>query len=89
MVTDQEFRDLQRHVMQLEGKIAFLYNHLGVAFVPEVGQGDDPRIIEQIKKGNIMEAIKIYREIHDDTAAGVSFPEAKRAVEEMIQRLGL
>jgi hypothetical protein len=75
--------------MQLEGKIAFLYNHLGVTFIPGESSGDDPRIIEQIKKGNMMEAIKIYRDIHDDSASGITFPEAKKAVEEMVQRLGL
>ncbi|MGB8213782.1 MAG: hypothetical protein WCE68_09525 [Anaerolineales bacterium] len=84
MVTDQDFKDLQRQVLQLEAKVAFLYNHLGVTFVPEAGPGDDPRVIEQIKKGNMMEAIKVYREINNET-----LPAAKQAVEEMIKRLGI
>lgn len=46
MVTDQELSQLYERVVQLEDKIAFLYNHLGVTFVPEAGLGDDPRIIE-------------------------------------------
>ncbi len=88
MTTDQDFRDLQRRVMQLEGKLTYLYNHLGVTFAPEAAPGDDPRIIEQIKKGNMMEAIKIYREIHESTFP-VNVAEAKKAIEEMIQRLGI
>jgi hypothetical protein len=50
MVTDQDFKDLQRRVMQLEAKLAFLYNHFGVTFEPDNAPGDDPRVIEQIKK---------------------------------------
>jgi len=50
MVTDQDFKDLQRRVMQLEAKLAFLYNHFGVPFEPDNAPGDDPRVIEQIKK---------------------------------------
>lgn len=46
MVTEQELSQLYERVVQLEDKIAFLYNHLGVTFVPEAGLGDDPRIIE-------------------------------------------
>jgi hypothetical protein len=89
MVTDQDFKDLQRHVMQLEGKLNFFYNHFGVTFVPEAAPGDDPWVIEQIKKGNMMEAIKVYRQIHDTVVPEVTFVEAKKAVEDMIQRLGL
>ena len=76
--------ELSRRILLLEGKVAFLYNHLGVIFEPEAAAGDDAKVIEQIKKGNMMEAIKAYRESHD-----VSFPDAKQAVEDMIQRLGL
>jgi ribosomal protein L7/L12 len=52
--------------------------------VPEPGPGDDPRIVEQLKKGNVIEAIKIHRELND---AGLT--EAKGAVEEMQGRLGI
>lgn len=37
----------------------------------------------------MLEAIKIYREIHGETFPEVHFPEVKRAVDEMKQRLGL
>jgi hypothetical protein len=84
MVTDQDLQQLRRRVILLEGQVAFLYKHLGVTFVPEPGPGDDPRIVEQLKKGNVIEAIKIYRELND---AGLT--EAKGAVEEMQGRLGI
>ena len=89
MVTDQDFKDLQRHVMQLEGKLSFLYNHFGVTFEPEAAPGDDPRVIEQIKKGNMMEAIKLNRQLHDKVVPEVTVSDAKKAIEDMIQRLGI
>ena len=84
MVSDEYFARLQGRVIQLEGQVAFLYKHLGVTFVPESGPGDDPRIIEQLQKGKMMNAIKFYREITD-----ASLFEAKQAVEEIQRRLGI
>ena len=84
MVTDQEFHDLRNRIIRLEGQVAFLYEHLGITFVPETQLTDDPRIIEQLKKGNLIEAIKIRRELNN-----TSLVEAKKAVEEMQGRLGL
>lgn len=84
MVTEQDLAQLRRRVTQLEGQVAFLYKHLGVTFVPEPGPDDDPRIVEQLQRGNMIEAIKLYREI---TEAGLA--EAKLAVEEIQRRLGM
>jgi ribosomal protein L7/L12 len=84
MVTEQEFHDLRGRVIRLEGQVAFLYEHLGITFVPESRLDDDPRIIEQLKKGNLLEAIKIHRQLNN-----TSLEEAKKAVEEMQGRLGL
>ena len=84
MVSEQDLLALRRRVVQLEGQVAFLYKHLGVTFVPESAPGDDPRIIEQLQKGNLIEAIKLHRELYDSGLA-----EAKQAVEEMQGRLGL
>jgi ribosomal protein L7/L12 len=84
MVTDQAFHDLRNRVIKLEGQVAFLYEHLGITFVPETQVTDDPRIIEQLQKGNLIEAIKIHRQLNDS-----SLEEAKKAVEEMQGRLGI
>ncbi|MBC7876793.1 MAG: hypothetical protein H7Y59_06430 [Anaerolineales bacterium] len=84
MVTDQDLSTLRARVIHLEGQVAFLYKHLGVTFVPEVVPGDDPKVIEALKKGNLLEAIKVYRGI-----TGASYEDGKNAVEEMKGRLGI
>ena len=66
-----------------------MYRHLGVTFVPEAAPGDDPKIIEALKKGNMLEAIKIYRTLYSTSMLTVSMDDAKRAVEEMKGRLGI
>jgi len=89
MYTDQDIAKLRDRIVHLEGQVAFLYKHLGVTFVPEAAAGDDPKIIEALKKGNMLEAIKIYRTIYSTSTLTVSMDDAKRAVEEMKGRLGI
>ena len=89
MYTDQDIAKLRDRIIYLEGQVAFLYRHLGVTFVAETASGDHPQVIEAIKKGNLMEAIKVYRTVHSTSTITVSLDEAKRAVEEMKGRLGL
>ena len=84
MVTDQEFGLLRMRVKELEGQVAFLYKHLGITYIPEPGPDEDPRMIEFIKKGNLIEAIKIHRELNNSGLA-----EAKLAVEQIKARLGM
>jgi hypothetical protein len=84
MVTEMELTALRNRVVHLEGQVAFLYKHLGVTFVPEPNPVDDPRIIEQLKKGNLLGAIKVYRELNN-----TGLEEARLAVEEIQGRLGI
>ncbi len=84
MVTDQDYIELKHRVIRLEGKVEFLYQHLGITFVPELQPADDPQVIEQLKKGKTLDAIKTYRDLHQAT-----LPEAKHAVEEIMARLAL
>ena len=84
MITEQQYIDLRTRVIHLEGQVAFLYEHLGMTFVPQEQLTDDPKIVTALRKGNLLEAIKAYREI---TGAGME--EAKKAVEEIQGRLGL
>lgn len=84
MVTDEAIGLLRMRVKQLESQVEFLYKHLGVTYISEPGPDDDPRIIEQLKKGNMLEAIKIHREL---TGSGLA--EAKMAVENLKGRLGI
>ena len=76
MVTDAEVGVLRMRVKELESQVVFLYKHLGVTYIPEPGPEADPRIIEQVKKGNMIEAIKIYREL-----TGVGLAEAKQVID--------
>ncbi len=84
MVTEQQFSDLRKRVAHLEGQVAFLYEHLGMTFVPEAQPEDDPRIIEALKGGNLLQAMKIYRE-----NTGATADDARKAVEEIQGRLGI
>jgi ribosomal protein L7/L12 len=84
MISDQDLLQLKHRINLLEGQVSFLYKHLGIEFVPEVSTNDDPRIIELLKKGNKMDAIKIYREI-----TNADLLNAKNAIEEIQKRLGV
>ena len=84
MTGELEVAQLRTRVTHLEGQVAFLYKHLALMFVPEPELTDDPRIIEQLKKGNLLAAIAAYRQINNAT-----LEDAKEAVQEMQGRLGL
>jgi ribosomal protein L7/L12 len=84
LVTEQQFSDLRKRVAHLEGQVAFLYEHLGMTFVPEPQLEDDPKIIEALKGGNLLLAMKVYRE-----NTGATMDDAKKAVEQIQGRLGI
>ena len=75
---------LRTRVFQLEAQVKFLYKHLGVTYVEELVASDPPAVIAALKQGNLIEAIKAYREIYN-----VGLAEAKTAVEELRARVGL
>ncbi len=89
MPTDHEINLLRDRIVHLEGQVAFLYRHLGITFTPEAARGDDPRIVHALKRGNTLEAIKVYRELYSSATVTVSMDEAKRAVDEIKGRLGI
>ena len=84
MTGELEVAQLGKRVTQLEGRVAFLYEHLGMTFVAEPLLTDDPRIVEELKKGNLLKAIAVYRQINN-----VDMEDAKQAIQEMQGRLGL
>lgn len=75
---------LKTRVFQLEAQVKFLYKHLGVTFVEELGPSDPPEVIAALRTGSLIEAISAYRKIYN-----VGLAEAKNAVEEMRARIGL
>jgi ribosomal protein L7/L12 len=83
-VEQQEITTLRGRVSRLEARLEFLYKHLGVTFVEDTRQSDDPKVIAALKANNVFEAIRQYR-----MATNASLEEAKSAVEEMRARLGL
>lgn len=83
MSGDYEVMELRARVLELEGKIEFLYKHFNIEYVKEMSEADQ-KVADVLRKGNILEAIKVYREIyHVDPAS------AKQAVEEMKSRIKL
>ena len=89
MTTDYDINLLRDRIVRLEDQLAFLYKHLGIALSSEAAPGDDPRIVDALKKGNTLEAIKVYRELYSSATVTVSLEEAKRAVEDIRRRQGL
>lgn len=83
-VEQQEINLLRSRISRLEAQMDFLYRHLGVTFVEQNNPDDDPRILDALRKNNIIEAIKVYREIND-----IGLAEAKAAVEAIRTRRGL
>jgi hypothetical protein len=83
-VEQQEINLLRSRIVHLEARLDFLYRHLGVTFVEQHSPDDDPRIIDALRKNNLIEAIRIYREIND-----IGLAEAKAAVEAIRARRGI
>lgn len=83
MPTEQDIIALRSRVAELERRLDSLYKKLGVEYMDNPSSIDS-RIIEFLKRGNKIEAIKIYRELTDTGLA-----EAKQAVDSIEARLGL
>lgn len=83
-VEQQEIYLLRSRVVHLEAQVDFLYRHLGVTFVEPNNPDDDPRVLEALRRNNVIEAVKIYREINN-----VGLGEAKAAVDAIRARHGV
>ncbi|HET9588392.1 MAG TPA: ribosomal protein L7/L12 [Anaerolineales bacterium] len=83
MTTETEILALRARIAELESRVDFLYNHLGLAPV-KGARGADARVVDVLRRGNKIEAIKIYRELYNCGLA-----EAKQAVDAIEKRLGL
>jgi ribosomal protein L7/L12 len=83
-VEQQEINLLRSRIIHLEAQVDFLYRHLGVTYVEQNSPDDDPRILEALRRNNVIEAVKLYREIND-----IGLAEAKAAVEAIRARRGI
>ena len=83
MSLEESVDQLRARIIKLEDRIEFLYKHLNIEYA-EGRNLANVKVVEMLKKGNKIEAIKIYREIYN---AGLA--EAKNAVEEIAARQGL
>ena len=85
MITEADIQLLKSRINELEDRLNFLYRRLNIEYTDP---NSDPVISHQIqdalRRGNKIEAIKIYREL-----TGVGLAEAKQAVENLEARLGL
>ena len=77
MPTEAEFLALKSHVNELEEKLQFLYRRLNIDYlVPNSDLALAPQVQDALRRGNKIEAIKIYREL-----TGVGLAEAKQAID--------
>ena len=78
MITEAEFLALKSHVNELEDKLQFLYRRLNIDYLaPNSDPALAPQVQDALRRGNKIEAIKIYREL-----TGVGLAEAKQAIDQ-------
>ena len=77
MPTEAEFLALKSRLSELEDKLQFLYRRLNIDYLdPNADPALAPQVQDALRRGNKIEAIKIYREL---TGAGLA--EAKQAID--------
>lgn len=76
--TDHELFQLRQRVSRIEGQVAYLMEHLGLAFDQELDQGATPEIIDLVRHGKKMQAIKLYRQ-----ETGASLRDAKEFIDSL------
>ena len=85
MITEADFQLLKSRISELEDRLNFLYRKLNIEYT-DVNSDPlfSPQIQDALRRGNKIEAIKIYREL-----TGVGLAEAKQAIDGIASRLGL
>ena len=81
MVTETEVQQLRSRINELEDRLKFLYRRLNIDYVdPNSNPVLSPPVQDALRRGNKIEAIKIYREL-----TGVGLAEAKDVIEKAEQ----
>ena len=84
MPSDQEnIEELTREVARLREQVEAIARHIGLGQLEAATDGPSPELVEAIRSGNKILAIKLHRE-----ATGVSLGAAKDAVYAMARDLG-
>ena len=79
MVTEADVQLLKSRINELEDRLNFLYRRLNIEYMdPNSDPLFSPQIQDALRRGNKIEAIKIYREL-----TGVGLAEAKQAIERL------
>ncbi len=77
MPTEAEFLALKSRVNEMEDRLKFLYRRLNLDYAdPTSDPALSPQIQDALRRGNKIEAIKLYREL-----TGVGLAEAKSAID--------
>lgn len=77
MITEADILLLKSRINELEDRLNFLYQKLGIEYADLNSDPiRSPQIQEALRRGNKIEAIKIYREL-----TGVGLAEAKEAID--------
>jgi len=78
MVTEAEIQLLRSRINELEDRLNFLYRRLNIEYAdPSSDPVLSPQIQEALRRGNKIEAIKMYREL-----TGVGLAEAKQVIDQ-------
>ena len=77
MVNETDIIALKARIEELEDKLKFIYRRLNIEYMdPNSDPVLAPQIQEALRRGNKIEAIKIYREM-----TGVGLAEAKQVID--------
>lgn len=77
MVTEAEIQLMRSRINELEDRLNFLYQRLGIEYAdPNSDPIRSPKIQDTLRRGNKIEAIKVYREL-----TGLGLAEAKQAID--------
>ena len=84
MITEADIQLLRSRINELEDRLNFLYRRLNIEYLdPNSDPTLSPQIQAALRRGNKIEAIKIYREL---TGAGLA--EAKEVIDRLESRFG-
>ena len=81
MITEAELQLLRSRINELEDRLKFIYRKLNIEYAdPNSDPVLSPQVQDALRRGNKIEAIKIYREL-----TGVGLAEAKDVIDKAEQ----